>query len=109
VGGIGILILGYGDGLASLVGRAVSSRAVPIFGGVKSLAGTSTMLIASAAVTVLFTQAFNPTYGSDLGTLLVAAGFTAAAATLVEFVTPYGMDNLTVPIVTTLFYNGVFV
>jgi phytol kinase len=87
----------------------VSSRNLRILGGYKSLAGTATMLLASAAVTAAFTHAFNPVYGTEVGSLLIAVAFTAAAATLVEFITPYGVDNLTVPIVTALFYNGVFV
>jgi phytol kinase len=112
VAGIGILILGYGDGLASLVGRKLKSRTFAVFGGCKSVAGTLTMLVFSALVTAVFTHYFNPSYsafGGEIGGLVAVALITAAAATAIEFLTPYGVDNLTVPIVTALFYNGVFV
>ena len=47
-------------------------------------------------------------FGPFLAAVLVAAA-TAAVATVIEFVPPYGLDNLTVPILTALFYYGVFV
>ena len=110
VAGIGILALGYGDGLASLLGRWLGTRQFPVLGGYKSLVGTLTMFGASAVVAGLFTYLAHPAYGgTTIAALLVPALLTAAAATIVEFLTPYGLDNLSVPIVTALFYQGVFV
>ncbi|MFP4566455.1 MAG: hypothetical protein ACLFNX_08115 [Spirochaetaceae bacterium] len=108
VAGIGILILGYGDGLASLVGRAARSPVLHLLGGQKSVAGTLTMFIVSAVVAALFTYWGHPSRAGILTAAIAPALVTAAAATVVEFVTPRGVDNLTVPIITALFYHGVF-
>ena len=108
VAGIGVLTLGYGDGLASLVGRKVRSPVLHLLGGRKSLAGTLTMFVASAIVAALFTYFGHPSRAGILAAAVAPALITAAAATVVEFLTPYGVDNITVPIVTALFYNGVF-
>lgn len=108
VGGIGILILGWGDGLASLLGRTLKSPLIDIYGGRKSLAGTAAMFVASAVVAGAFTFYAHPSRAGMLAAALAPALITAAAATIVELLTPYGLDNLTVPIVTSFFYSGVF-
>jgi dolichol kinase len=41
--------------------------------------------------------------------VLVVPGVTALFAAAVELITPFGLDNLTVPLLTVLFYRGVFV
>jgi phytol kinase len=108
VGGIGILVLGWGDGLAALVGEASDGKGVRIWGGRKSLAGTSTMFAASFAVILVFTLLFNTHHAAVLPAVGVAAS-VAAAATAVEVLTPLGIDNITVPLLTSLFYAAVFV
>ncbi len=50
IGGVGILIMGYGDGLASLVGRKWGKHPFQIFQAKKSLEGSLTMFAASFAV-----------------------------------------------------------
>jgi phytol kinase len=107
VGGVGVLVLGWGDGLAALVGEASDGKGVRLWGGRKSLAGTSTMFAASFAVILAFTLLFNTRYAA----LLPAAGVSAcvaAAATAVEVLTPLGIDNITVPLATSLLYAAVF-
>jgi phytol kinase len=107
VGGIGVLVLGWGDGLAALVGEASSGDGVRIWGGRKSLAGTATMFAASFVVTLVFTLVFNGRFAALLPAAGVAAAI-AAAATLVEVFTPLGIDNITVPLVTAGLYAAVF-
>lgn len=107
VGGIGVLVLGWGDGLAALVGEASDGKGVRLWGGRKSLAGTSVMFAASFAVTLAITLACNPRFHG----LLPAAGVAvcvAAAATAVEVFTPLGIDNITVPLATAGLYAAVF-
>ncbi|MFP4065895.1 MAG: diacylglycerol/polyprenol kinase family protein [Spirochaetaceae bacterium] len=106
--GIGVLTMGYGDGLASVVGRAVSRPAVTLFGGNKSLAGTATMFVASALVAGVFTYLAHPMRGGVLASVLWPAVVTGGVATAVELFTPGGTDNLSVPLLTALFYTGVF-
>jgi phytol kinase len=108
VAGIGVLTMGWGDGLASLLGRRIHSPVINVSGGRKSLAGTLTMLCASALVVALFTYFAHPSRAGGLALVVVPALITAAAATLIELLTPRGLDNLSVPLVTALFYHGVF-
>ncbi len=104
-GAVGILIMGYGDGLASVFGERWGIIARTFRGGTKSLTGTLVMFFMSALVTVLITLWFHPLPVS-LGSLAVLAVLTAAAATAVELITPWGMDNLSVPIISALVYSG---
>jgi phytol kinase len=106
VGGIGVLIMGWGDGLAAVAGEAAPGPALRIWGGRKTAAGTAAMFLASFAVTLLFTLAFDPGRGGAAGVAVAAA--VAAFAAAVEVLTPLGIDNLTVPLLTPLFYAAVF-
>jgi phytol kinase len=108
VGGIAVLVLGWGDGLAALVGERSGAPGVQIWGGRKSAAGTILMFSASFAVTLTFTLIFNRRYGS-LAPAVGVSTIVAAAATLVELFTPLGIDNLTVPLIVAALYAGVFV
>ena len=108
VGGIGVLVLGWGDGCAALVGERSGGAGLRIWGGRKSAAGTAAMFAASFAVTLVFTLAFSHRFGALLPAAGAAAA-TAAVATVVELVTPLGIDNITVPLVVAGLYVGLFV
>jgi phytol kinase len=105
-GAIAVLVMGWGDGLAAMVGEG-SRRAVRFWGGRKSLAGTAVMFAASFTVAMVFTLLFNRRMATP-GQALGAASATAAVATAVEFLTPLGIDNITVPLATAAVY-GLFV
>ena len=107
VGGIAVLVLGWGDGLAALVGEGNGAPGVRIWGGRKSAAGTILMFSASFAVTLAFTLIFNARFGGLAAALGVSA-VVGAAATVVELLTPLGLDNLTVPLAVAGLYAGVF-
>ena len=107
VGGLAVLVLGWGDGLAALVGEGNGARGMRILGGRKSGAGTAVMFCASFAVTLAFTMIFNRRFSA----LLPAAGVSAAVAavaSIVELFTPLGIDNITVPLLTAALYAGAF-
>jgi phytol kinase len=112
VGGIAVLVLGWGDGLAALFGeRRAGQRPrlrIRVWGAEKSWVGTAAMFGASFAVVFAFTLACNPRFAAPLPALGVSAAVAAAAAA-VELLTPLGIDNLTIPLVVTLLYAGVFV
>jgi len=108
IAGLGILVLGYGDGLASLIGEHFARRTFQIFGNTKSYLGTAVMFIASVVVVVAFVLLFGP-QPANAGWLIVAALATGAVATAIELLTPFGVDNLTVPVLTALFFFAVFV
>jgi phytol kinase len=86
----------WGDALAAVVGGRWGRRRFTILGHTRSLEGSATMLVVSALATFL-----------ALGMLLlparvVVALVTAAAATAAEAISPWGIDNLTVPAVSAL-------
>ena len=88
----GVLVMACGDGLAGLIGRAVTSPRWTVAGQTKSLAGTATMLAVSFGVLLALTL----TDGSGVngtGALLLAA-----VATGLEQISPAGIDNLSVPL-----------
>ena len=96
IGAIGILTLGYGDGLAAAIGSKWGKRKL-IYG--KSVEGSLTMFLATFIVTFIL-LAFNFSLPIALSVALVLA----IAATLIELYTPKGLDNLTVPLFTSLIY-----
>jgi phytol kinase len=104
IAGIGALVMGWGDGLAGIVGRWLGGTGIRIWGRRKTPAGTVTMFGASLAVTVAMTLAFGT---RPLGVSLAASAVgTAAAATALELLTPFGMDNLTIPLGTAVVAAG---
>lgn len=104
VGAVGCLVLGYGDGLATLFGRALRSPRLRIFGATKTVAGSATMFLASAVV--VYVVAVLSEFPA--GPAILAALATAAVATVLEAATPFGLDNITVPIGSALFYGIMF-
>jgi len=93
--GCGLLGMGYGDGLAALVGRSVKSMKFGL-GGKKSIVGSLTMAVVTFVVVVLLKSCYA---GVEFGLALVLVSLLCAvAATLVEAFTPFGLDNLTVPL-----------
>jgi phytol kinase len=108
VGGVAVLVLGWGDGLAALAGEGNGAPGFRIWGGRKSAAGTLLMFSASFALTLVFTLLFNTRYGPLVPAIGVST-IVAAAATLVELFTPFGIDNITVPLAVAALYAGAFV
>ncbi len=98
LGALGILVMGYGDGFAALIGEKFGRLKFKIFSTVKSIEGSIAMFVFSFAVSTVILGIFA---GFDFNTIRI--GFALAiVATLIEAYTPYGLDNLTVPILITL-------
>ena len=99
VGLCGILVMGYGDGLAGVVGRKIKSKEYHIGGGKKTIAGSITMLCVSLLISsILFFLVGTPIwYGK--------AVLLAIVITLVEAVGVKGTDNLTVPLFASLLFG----
>jgi uncharacterized protein (TIGR00297 family) len=102
-GGLGVLVMGWGDGLAAVIGSRARGGVFQVFGSTKSLLGSATMLVASFVVALVFLRLFLPETG--LASLVLRAAGVAVFATLVELMTPFGVDNLTVPLLTTLYLH----
>jgi phytol kinase len=95
IGSIGIFILGYGDGLAAVIGKRYGRFKLHRN---KSLAGSLTMFTVTFLVMLILLSIFNPIH------ILAFSLIIALIATLLELYSPYGTDNLTVPIITTFIY-----
>jgi phytol kinase len=91
IGAIAMLTLGYGDGLAAVIGKRFGK--ITLIKG-KTLEGSLVMLVATALVTTFIILTYMPPLVSPV--LFVV--FIAVFATLIEMVTPKGLDNLTVPL-----------
>lgn len=98
---MGILAMSYGDGLASLVGIRYGKQKYRIYKDIKSYVGSLAMFV----FTFLFLIVALLFYTEPL-TILVAVFLVcmAGVATVVEAVTPFGLDNLSVPFVVALMY-----
>ena len=96
IGAVGILIMGYGDGFAAVISKAYGKHKIA-FG--KSIEGSITMFIASFIVTFMVSIMIQ-----SINSAVILAMGVAALATVVELVTPKGLDNLTVPLSTSLFF-----
>ncbi|MDO9629457.1 MAG: SEC59/DGK1/VTE5 family protein [Acholeplasmataceae bacterium] len=92
IGAVGILVMGYGDGLAAVIGTKYGKHKLA-FG--KSVEGSLTMFLVSlvVSITILLISGVPNAYLIALGVALIA--------TLVELATPKGLDNLSVPLFTS--------
>tara|TARA_B100000214_G_scaffold366208_1_gene334875 strand:- start:68 stop:721 length:654 start_codon:yes stop_codon:yes gene_type:complete len=101
---IGVLSMAFGDGLAGLIGRSIISPKWTILGQTKSLVGTFTM----ASVVGLTTAIISST--TNLGLQPLEIIVISLLATFFEQISPWGIDNLTVPIGVTcigIWYVGI--
>lgn len=99
VGALGILIMGYGDGFAAILGKKFGKRKFLIFGNKKSIVGSTAMFVFSFIVSFLILYFYSP------DNLLIKCIVIASFSTVVEGVSPFGLDNLTVPILASLLYQ----
>ena len=93
--GIGLFAMGYGDGLAALAGTNFKSKKFVIFGNEKTIVGSITMFVASFIAISILALCFNQF--SILGVLIISS-----IATVIEAFSPFGLDNITVPILTSI-------
>jgi phytol kinase len=93
---IGILIMAWGDGLAAIIGQRFGKHPYTIFGNRKSWEGTGTMLLVSYTIVsiVLFSV-----QGNIWQTWFVGIP-VAIVATAVESIAQWGLDNLSVPLIS---------
>ena len=91
----GIAVMGYGDGLAAVIGKNLKTKKVEFLKSTKSLAGTLTMLIVTSLIVGFVLNYLAVDYWI-LKTIMIAIISTVAEAISVK-----GTDNLTVPVLTT--------
>ncbi|NTW61317.1 DUF92 domain-containing protein [Candidatus Saccharibacteria bacterium] len=95
LGALGILIMGYGDGLAGYIGKKYGKRKLLHN---KTVAGTTTMFLVSLFISYIVFANFASDF-AIIGSVLVAVG-----AAFIELITPKGLDNITVPLGTSLIF-----
>jgi len=106
IAGVGVLAMGWGDGIAGLVGVKFGRAGIKIWGRRKTVPGTAAMFLASFLVALIFTLVYNPR-ASVPGAVAALSLSTAGVATALELLTPLGIDNFTISVGTALFYAGV--
>ncbi|MFH7242279.1 MAG: diacylglycerol/polyprenol kinase family protein [Spirulina sp.] len=99
---LGILVMTWGDGLAALVGQQFGRHPYKVLGSKKSWEGSLTMLLVSFIVSLLI---LGLTAGFTVAVLAIAT-LVALAATLLETLSFYGLDNLTVPLGSAVLAYG---
>jgi|AntRauTorcE11897_2_1112592.scaffolds.fasta_scaffold02666_5 phytol kinase len=92
-----VLHIAFADGMAAVIGSRFGQKtAYNIVKQRKTLLGTATFY-ASSVLIMTMAAIFKPTL--DTGTMLVYIGAIPLVATIVENVSPRGLDNVTVPAV----------
>ena len=95
----GILPMAYGDSSAALVGRRIGKRETLNGKTVEGSAAMFTVSLISLILGLAFISSFHPL---DLTQSLVSSVTVAIVCTLVEALSPRGLDNLAVPVLGAL-------
>lgn len=99
----GILPMAYGDAAASLIGERFGKRKYKVVAN-KSLEGSVAMFIAGFSILSTCITFLSLLYSFSIFNEIFVAVGVAAAATVVEALSPMGFDNLTVPAAGALVY-----
>lgn len=93
---VGVLVMALGDGFAAIVGKSVKSFEYKIGGTKKTFAGSSAMfLISFIIISVFLVYVKIPMW-------FLKAVIISILTTILEAISIKGLDNITVPILTTL-------
>ena len=93
---ISLLLLGLADGAAAIIGQHIQSLSYNVFGYKKSLAGS--LAFFGVALTIILAVLTAVPTGIDAHHFLLAVLIVPLITTIVENISPYGSDNLTVPL-----------
>jgi len=95
----GLMPMTWGDALAAVLGRRFGRRRYAVLGSTRSLEGSVVMFLVGWVATLVPLLLLGSV--SPLAAVWVAAA-TAFGAAAIEAVSPWGIDNLTVPAVSAL-------
>ena len=99
----GILPMAFGDAAASIIGQKIGRHQFATFSK-KSIEGTTAMFAVTFVSVTFSLLLFSYLCPFSTSTLLLASLGVAALATVTEALTPKGLDNLTVPLISTLVF-----
>tara|TARA_B100000609_G_scaffold124708_1_gene99349 strand:+ start:82 stop:723 length:642 start_codon:yes stop_codon:yes gene_type:complete len=94
----GFFIMTFGDGLAGLIGKNLKSKSWKIFNQKKSIIGTTTMFLISLLIVSILG------YQNNINFNYYYFGI-ALLATLLEQISIIGVDNFSVPIITSTMFH----
>ena len=101
---LAIVPLVYGDGFAALIGIKFGKVKFSIFGSTKSLEGSLSMFVVTSVMSVFVWMVFTSIGYSMPEFNMVNILLISAIATLCEAFSYGGIDNLTVPALTSILY-----
>ena len=101
---LAIVPMVYGDGFAALIGQKFGRLKYTVFGGQKSVEGSLTMFVITTVMSVFVWMVF-ASIGCTMPEFnIVYIIVISAVATICEALSYGGIDNLTVPAVTSILY-----
>ena len=101
---LAIVPMVYGDGFAALIGQKFGKLKYTVFGGQKSIEGSLTMFVITTVMSVFVWMVF-ASIGCTMPQFnIVYIISISAVATACEALSYGGIDNLTVPAVTSILY-----
>ena len=89
------MIMGLGDGFASIFGKKWGFHPYRVWGHSKTLEGSIAMFLFSGAAVSLILILMTPLYVTDI---LIQSLVVALIGAFIEGLSPFGLDNITVPI-----------
>jgi phytol kinase len=101
----GVMTMTWGDAMAALIGKYYGRHKYQCGQSIRSWEGSGVMFVVSAAVVFLVLKLLPGSSLSpyslpwEMWRIVLATFISASAATFVEGVSPYGTDNLTVPLI----------
>lgn len=96
IGLCSILVMGYGDGLAAIIGKKVNSIQYKVGNTQKTLAGSCTMIVISFLIVAIYL------YTIQTNLWMFKSIVIAILVSIIEAISIKGTDNITVPISTCL-------
>ena len=101
---LAIVPMVYGDGFAALIGQKFGRLKYTVFGGQKSVEGSLTMFVITTVMSVFVWMVF-ASIGCTMPEFnIVYIIVISAVATICEALSYGGIDNLTVPALTSILY-----
>ena len=101
---LAIVPMVYGDGFAALIGQKFGNVKYTVFGGTKSLEGSLTMFVITTVMSVFVWMVFTSIGCTMPEFNLMYIIAISAVATVCEAISYGGIDNLTVPAITSILY-----
>lgn len=98
VGALGIFAMAFGDGFAAVLGKRHGKKKYTVWGKSKSYVGSVAMFLLCFTTSLILLYIFAPQYA------LATALLLALGATVLEALSPFGLDNITVPLGTSALY-----